>query len=207
LNGVCPAYAATRKLPGRIHKAAVAIRRCRTAALGAHAQRCPAGHVTHVRCTSCRHRACPTCAGPRAARWLAQLEARLLPTRHYQLVFTIAHELLGLWRYNQQALGEALFRAARQSVLALLAQLAAQPWHVRIAQRLGQARAALAATAAVTPAPSLPAGALRAPPARCCPICGRPLVVVPWIAGVPTTIEVRAGPLPAAKSPLRARWT
>jgi len=120
LNAVFPAYAATRKLPGRIHKAAIAIRRCRTAALGAHARHCPEGHVRQVHYNSCRHRSCPTCAAPRAVRWLNALQARLLPTRHFQLVFTIAHELLPLWRYNQKQLGDALFRAARLSILALL---------------------------------------------------------------------------------------
>jgi hypothetical protein len=120
LNAVFPAYAATRKLPGRIHRAAIAIRRCRTAALGAHARHCPEGHVRHVHYNSCRHRSCPTCAAPRAARWLAALQNRRLPTRHFQLVFTIAHELLPLWRYNQKHLGDALFRAARLSILSLL---------------------------------------------------------------------------------------
>jgi hypothetical protein len=47
------------------------------------------------------------------------LHSRLLPTRHFQLVFTIAHELLPLWRYNQKELGDALFRAARLSIVAL----------------------------------------------------------------------------------------
>lgn len=120
MNAVFPAYATTRRLPGRIHRAAIAIRRCRTAALGAHARHCPEGHVRHVHFNSCRHRSCPTCAAPRAARWLAALQSRLLPTRHFQLVFTIAHELLPLWRYNQKELGDALFRAARLSILALL---------------------------------------------------------------------------------------
>jgi hypothetical protein len=120
LNAAFPAYATGRRLPGRIQRAAVAIRRCRTAALGAHARRCPAGHVSEVRYNSCRHRSCPSCAGARSVRWLAALQKRLLPGRHFQLVFTIAHELLPLWRYNQSRLGDALFRAARLSVLTLL---------------------------------------------------------------------------------------
>jgi len=121
VDAVFPAYAAGRRLPGRVHRAAVAIRRCRTAALGSHAHLCAGGHVSNIRYNSCLHRSCPTCAGPRAARWLDALRERLLFTRHYQLVFTIAHELLPLWRYNQKALGDALFGAARRSILALLA--------------------------------------------------------------------------------------
>jgi hypothetical protein len=55
-------YAKTHRLPLHAHKAAQAIRRCRTAALGAHVQRCPAGHFERLQYHSCRHRSCPKCA-------------------------------------------------------------------------------------------------------------------------------------------------
>src|SRR6185503_1864212 len=117
---VFPAWAAARKLPVRVLRAARAIRRCRTAALGTHARVCPQGHVVEVRYNSCRHRSCPTCAARRSARWLESLKTRLLPTAHYQAVFTIDHDLIPLWRYNRQAIAEAMFLAARMSLIVLL---------------------------------------------------------------------------------------
>ncbi len=42
-------------------KAAQAISRCRTAAMGSHAQYCENGHLCGVHFNSCRHRGCPQC--------------------------------------------------------------------------------------------------------------------------------------------------
>jgi len=53
------AYAEAHKVPRRVWRAARALMACRTAALGGHVRRCPAGHVTEVWYNSCRHRACP----------------------------------------------------------------------------------------------------------------------------------------------------
>jgi hypothetical protein len=117
-----PAYAATRRLPVRIQRAARAIRRCRTRALGWHHARCPQGHVEQTRYNSCRHRSCPQCGAARAQRWLAAQAGRLLPCRHFQVVFTVAHELLPLWQYNRRAVGQALFGAARDALRQLLGQ-------------------------------------------------------------------------------------
>lgn len=125
-----PAYAAARRLPVRVVHAARSIRRCRTAALGWHSARCPQGHVEHTRYNSCRHRSCPQCGAARAQRWLDAQTARLLPCRHVQVVFTVAHELVVLWQYNRRSVADALFRAARDTLLQLLGQerhLGAEP--------------------------------------------------------------------------------
>jgi hypothetical protein len=62
------AYAAQRKVPRRVWRAARCVMACRTAALGGHVRRCPAGHVTEVWYNSCRHRACPRCCGQRISQ-------------------------------------------------------------------------------------------------------------------------------------------
>jgi transposase-like zinc-binding protein len=103
LNVAYPAYAATRRLPVRVHKAVSALRRCRTGALGAHAVVCRAGHVVAVRANSCRHRACPQCGWRKAAEWLEQWATRLLPTAHFHVIFTLPPLLHALWRWNRAA--------------------------------------------------------------------------------------------------------
>jgi len=114
------AYAATRRLPLRFHKAAAALMACRTAALGGHVQACPAGHEQRVWYNSCKHRACPQCAYLEIERWLAAQQARLLSCDHYHVVFTIPRELHELWRFNRRTFADLLFRAARDTLFTLL---------------------------------------------------------------------------------------
>jgi hypothetical protein len=57
-----PAYERTHPLPTHVRKAAHAIMRCRTAALGGHVQSCPDGHISRIWYNSCKHRSCPQCA-------------------------------------------------------------------------------------------------------------------------------------------------
>ena len=101
-------------------KAAWALRKCRTAALGGHVQRCPNGHVERVWYNSCRNRACPQCNGLARERWLQRTQARLIECAHWHVIFTIPHQLNILWRLNTPAMMDALFGAARDTLLELL---------------------------------------------------------------------------------------
>ena len=91
------------------YRAANALRACRTARLGGHVQRCPEGHVEQVWYNSCRHRVCPQCNGLARARWLERMQARLMACAHHHVVFTIPHELNGLWMLNGAAMMSVLF--------------------------------------------------------------------------------------------------
>ena len=122
LNTAYPAYAATHRQPRHVHRAVSALRRCRTGALGHHAVTCPAGHVVDVRPNSCRHRSCPQCGGRKAAQWLDAWQGRLLPTTHFQVVFTLPPILHTLWRWNRRLFTRALFDTARAALLELLAE-------------------------------------------------------------------------------------
>jgi hypothetical protein len=111
-------------------RAALALRACRTAVLGGHVQRCPNGHLERVWYNSCRHRACPQCNGVAKERWLERTRARLLDCAHWHVIFTIPHQLNVLWRLNTPGMMDALFGAARDTLLELLADprhLGAQP--------------------------------------------------------------------------------
>ena len=99
---------------------------CRTAALGGHTWMCDAcGHM-RVAYNSCRNRHCPTCGGPRRARWLERLRGDLLPVPYFHVVFTIPHELSRLALANRRALYGLLFQAAGET----LKQLASDREHL-----------------------------------------------------------------------------
>jgi Putative transposase/Transposase zinc-binding domain len=122
LNSAYPAYAATRRLPLHVLKAASALRRCRTGALGHHAVECTAGHLVDLRRNSCRHRACPQCGWSKAAQWLERWQARLLPSAHFHVIFTLPHQLHLLWRWNRRRFAAAFFQAVRDTLFQLLEQ-------------------------------------------------------------------------------------
>src|SRR5262245_32441348 len=125
-----PAYEQRHALPAHMRRAAHAIIRCRTAALGGHIQACPDGHVSRVWYNSCRHRSCPQCAYLPTECWLALHRARLLACDHYHVIFTLPHDLNPLWLAHVPVMTTLLFQAVRDTLSALLADpkyLGAQP--------------------------------------------------------------------------------
>ncbi len=124
------AYAQRHRLPAYVHRAAYWIAHCRTAALGGHVRRCPAGHVERAFYNSCHQRVCPQCQGLAIERWLERQRARLLGCAHRHLIFTIAHELNALWCWNRAPMAKLLFGAVRETLMELLRDpryLGAQP--------------------------------------------------------------------------------
>lgn len=113
-------YAAAHKVPQRVWRAMRAVMACRTAMLGGHVRRCPAGHVTAIWYNSCRHRACPRCGTQWLSQWLDGWQAQLLPTDHFHVIFTLPSELHELWQWNRAALTEVLFGSVRETLLTLL---------------------------------------------------------------------------------------
>jgi hypothetical protein len=122
LNVAFPTYAATHRLPLRVHRAVSVLRRCRTGGLGWHAVKCHNGHLVDVRLNSCRHRVCPQCGWRKREQWVTRWQAKLLPTTHFQVIFTVASELHILWRWNRKVFADALFEATRDTLFELLAQ-------------------------------------------------------------------------------------
>jgi hypothetical protein len=116
-----PGYARSRKLPLHVWKAACSIRKCRTAALGGHIQKCPDGHVERVWYNSCKHRSCPLCAFIEITRWIKKQVARLIKCDYFHVVFTMPQELNGLWEHNRALFTNLFFLAAWHSLKELLA--------------------------------------------------------------------------------------
>ncbi len=78
-------------------KVLLAIRRCRTAALGGHLDECTrCGHRAPISYNSCRDRHCPKCQTAARERWIAARQRELLPTHYLHVVFTLPHRLVWL---------------------------------------------------------------------------------------------------------------
>lgn len=106
--------------PEKIRKALYVLSRCRTTELGSSYYRCPEGHEQIEQAHSCRHRSCSVCADKGRRDWIEKQKSRLLNTAHFHVIFTIPHEYLMLWRYNERMMTQMLFRAAQETLLQLM---------------------------------------------------------------------------------------
>ena len=93
-------------------KAVNAILRCRTAAMGGYIRVCDTCGNMQIAYCSCKNRHCPKCGHFEKAQWLAEQEARLLPVPHFQVVFTVDHQINDVAHINPKAIYNLLFRVA-----------------------------------------------------------------------------------------------
>jgi Putative transposase/Transposase zinc-binding domain len=108
-------------------KVLLAIRRCRTAALGGHLDECTrCGHRAPISYNSCRDRHCPKCQTAARDRWIAARRRELLPTRYLHVVFTLPHRLAPLVLQNKKVLYGLLFRTSAETLL----EVARDPKHL-----------------------------------------------------------------------------
>jgi hypothetical protein len=96
-----------------------AISRCRTAALGGHLEVCTGCGREHPVYNSCRNRHCPKCQALAQQKWIDARAARILPVRHFHLVFTPPSELRPLALRHPEEIYTALFHATSELVLEL----------------------------------------------------------------------------------------
>lgn len=92
---------------------------CRTAVLGGHLDVCRSCGHEHPAYNSCRNRHCPKCQALRQEQWIAARAERLLPVRHFHVVFTLPSELRALAKAVPRAVFDALFAAASGTLLDL----------------------------------------------------------------------------------------
>jgi hypothetical protein len=92
---------------------------CRTSAVGGHVWLCEACGAEVHDYNSCFDRHCPTCQFPRQQRWIAARMERLLPVRHFHVVFTLPAELRALCLANAAVVLGILFSAASSTLLTL----------------------------------------------------------------------------------------
>jgi hypothetical protein len=117
----------SRKWIGWKHvKVLLAIRRCRTAALGGHLDECTRCGNRAISFNSCRNRHCPKCQAGARDRWLAARRQELLPTRYVHVVFTLPRHLAPLVLQNKKVLYDLLFRTSAETLL----EVARDPQHL-----------------------------------------------------------------------------
>lgn len=86
-----------------------AVRRCRTAALGSHADGCTScGHL-RISYNSCRNRHCPKCQGTQRDKWIQAREEELLPVPYFHVVFTLPDTLNQLCLHQPATMYNMLF--------------------------------------------------------------------------------------------------
>src|SRR6202790_1846354 len=107
-------------------KVLLAIRRCRTAALGGHLDECTRCGHRAISYNSCRNRHCPKCQAGARDRWLAARRQELLPTRYVHVVFTLPRHLAPLVLQNKKVIYDLLFRTSAESLL----EVARDPQHL-----------------------------------------------------------------------------
>ncbi|HEX8811109.1 MAG TPA: IS91 family transposase [Terracidiphilus sp.] len=107
-------------------KVLLAIRRCRTAALGGHLDQCSrCGHQA-ISYNSCRNRHCPKCQTSARERWIAARQQELLPTPYAHIVFTLPRHLAPLVLQNRKLFYSLLFHASAETLL----EVAQDPRHL-----------------------------------------------------------------------------
>lgn len=92
---------------------------CRTAELGGHVDVCRSCEFKCPAYNSCRNRHCPKCQALQQEKWIAARTKRLLPVRHFHVVFTLPSELRALCKFYPRELFGALFSAASETLLEL----------------------------------------------------------------------------------------
>jgi hypothetical protein len=107
-------------------KVLLAIRRCRTAALGGHLDECTRCGHRAISYNSCRNRHCPKCQTAARERWIAARQRELLPTRYVHVVFTLPRELAPLALQNKRTVYDLLFRTSAETLL----EIARDPQHL-----------------------------------------------------------------------------
>ena len=112
-------YLKTHALSPTQAKAFRAIQNCRTAALGAHIDRCDECGYEKISYNSCRNRHCPKCQTLTRERWVERQEQYLLNTGYFHVVFTVPDCLNSTLLQNQQRAYNLLFQAVSETLLEL----------------------------------------------------------------------------------------
>lgn len=89
-----------------------AVRRCRSAALGAHTDGCTScGHL-RISYNSCRNRHCPKCQGIAREHWIEARQQELLPVPYFHVVFTLPDLLNRLCLFAPRVVYNLLFQTS-----------------------------------------------------------------------------------------------
>ncbi len=108
------------KQPLKNRKAIHAITHCRTREMGVSVYTCKDQHKPIEQFHSCRHRSCYLCAQKKRLEWIEQQKSRVLNIPHFHVIFTLPHEYLSLWRYNEALFSQIIFKASKETLAELI---------------------------------------------------------------------------------------
>jgi hypothetical protein len=95
-----------------------AIKRCRTAALDGHKDKCVGcEYEAPFSYNSCRSRCYLQCQARTRQRWIEARQRELLPINYFHVVFTVPHELNGFARTSPAVYYNLLFAASSETLL------------------------------------------------------------------------------------------
>lgn len=100
-------------------KAARAIMKCKTGALGCNVSRCDDCGYTEVHNNSCRNRNCPNCQAVLKEIWVDKRKSEVIDSPYFHVVFTLPHELNSLIYCNQSLLYGLLHKCTAETLLEL----------------------------------------------------------------------------------------
>lgn len=83
---------------------------CRTPALGGRLHQCLECGTEHPVYHSCRKRGCPNCQALAQEKWIAARQKRILPVRHFHVIWTLPSELRRLAKGHPTDIYNAFFR-------------------------------------------------------------------------------------------------
>lgn len=98
-------------------RALSAIALCRTAELGGHLDVCTGCGHEKPSYNSCRNRHCPKCQALAQEKWVSERLQRILPVRHFHVVFTLPSDLRALAAYKPARIYDLLFETASATLL------------------------------------------------------------------------------------------
>lgn len=107
--------------PLKNRKAIYALTHCRTREMGVSYYSCSENHKGIEQFHSCRHRSCFLCAQKKRLEWIESQKNRLLNIPHFHVIFTLPHEYLSTWRYNESLFTRIIFQASQNTLLELMA--------------------------------------------------------------------------------------
>lgn len=102
-------------------KAASAIIKCKSGALGCNTSRCDDCGHTELHNNSCRNRNCPNCQAVLKEVWVDKRRSEVIDSPYFHVVFTLPHELNPLIYCNQKLLYALLHKCSAETLLELSA--------------------------------------------------------------------------------------
>ena len=86
---------------------------CRTIEKGGRILHCQDCGTRVVVYNPCNQRGCPVCSKKNQIQWAIKLKAKLLPTGHYHLIFSVPGELTEVWKLDKKTFINSFFHSVQ----------------------------------------------------------------------------------------------